>query len=63
MKRTVWRHFRSERTTPQEYSALAKQLCPNIKVDFVAKSDIDKQTAFLDAKWERVMANAQNSLC
>ena len=52
MKRVVWRHIRSERshiTTPQEYSALAKQLCPNTQAEFVAKSEIDQQSAFLDA--------------
>ena len=59
MKRAVWRHIwleRSHITTPREYSALAKQLCPNIQVKFVAKSEIDQQSAFLDAKWEGVMA-------
>ena len=62
MKRAVWRHIWSERshiTTPQEYSALAKQLCPNTQVEFVAKSEIDQQSAFLDAKWEGVMAVPQ----
>ena len=62
MKRAVWRHIRLERshiTTLQEYSALAKQLCPNIQVEFVAKSEIDQQSAFLDAKWEGVMAVPQ----
>ena len=46
-------------TTQQEYLALAKQLCPNIQVEFVAKSEIDQQFAFLDAKWEGVMAVSQ----
>lgn len=58
VKRAVWRQIRSGRshiTTPQEYSGLAQQLCPNIQVEFVAKSEIDKQSAFLDAKWEGVM--------
>ena len=62
VKRAIWRHIRSERshiTTPQEYSALAKQLCPNIQVEFVAKSEIDQQFAFLGAKWEGVMAVPQ----
>ena len=59
MKRTVWRLVRSERshvTTPHDYAALAKQLCSNIQIEFVAKSEIDQQFAFLDAKWEGVMA-------
>ena len=62
IKRAVWRHIRSERshiTTPQEYSTLAKQLCLNIQVEFVAKSEIDQQSTFLDAKWEGVMALPQ----
>ena len=36
VKRAVWRHIRSQRshnTTQQEYSAIAKQLCPNIKLN------------------------------
>ena len=59
MKRAVWRHIRSERspvTTPQEYSALAKQLCSNVQVEYIAKSVIDPQSAFLDVIWEGVMA-------
>ena len=59
MKRAVWRNIRSERshvTTPQEYSALAKQLCSNFQVEFIAKSVIDQQSSFLDAIWEGVMA-------
>ena len=59
VKRAVWRNIRSERshvTTPQEYSALAKQLCSNVQVEFIAKSVIDQQSAFLDAIWEGVMA-------
>ena len=62
VKRAVWRHIRSERshiTTPQVYSALAKQLCPSTQVEFVAKSEIYQQSAFLDAKWEGVMAVPQ----
>ena len=45
--------------TPQEYSALAKQLCPYVEVQFVAKSEIDQQCTFLDTKWEQVMAVPQ----
>ena len=45
--------------TPQEYSALAKRLCPNIEVEFIANREIDQQSAFLDAKWEEVMAVPQ----
>ena len=55
IKRAVWQHIRSEKshiTTPQEYSALAKQLCPNIHVEFVAKNDINQQFTFLDTKWK-----------
>ena len=40
VKRTVWRHIRSERchvTTPHDYAALAKQLCSNVQIEFVAK--------------------------
>ena len=62
MKWAIWRHIQSERshiTTLQEYSALAKQICPNIEVGFIAKSEIDQQSAFLDAKWEGVMALPQ----
>ena len=53
MKRTVWRHIRPERshvTTPHDYAALAKQLCSNGQIEFVAKSEIDQQFTFLDAK-------------
>ena len=59
VKRTVWRHIRSERshvTIPHDYAALAKQLSSNVQIEFVAKSEIDQQFAFLDAKWEGVMA-------
>ena len=62
MKRTVWRHIRSERshvTTPHDYAALAKQMCSNVQIKFVAKSEIDQQFAFLDAKLEGVMAVPQ----
>ena len=62
VKRTVWRHIRSERshvTTPHDYAALAKQLSSNVQIEFVAKSEIDQQFAFLDAKWEGVMAVPQ----
>ena len=62
MKRAIWRHIRSERchiTNPHEYSVLAKQLCPNVQVEFVSKSEIDQQSPFLDAKWEGVMAVPQ----
>ena len=62
VKRSVWRHIRSEIshiTTLQKYSALTKQLCPSIQVEFIAKSEIDQQSAFLDAKWEGVMAVLQ----
>ena len=53
VKRTVWRLIRSERshvTTPHDYAALAKQLCSNVQIEFVSKSEIDQQFAFLDAK-------------
>lgn len=59
VKRTVWRYIRSEKchvTTPQDYAALAKQLCSNVQIEFIAKSEIDQQSAFLDVKWEGVMA-------
>ena len=62
MKRIVWRHIQSERshvTTPHDYAALAKQLCSNVQIEFVAKSEIDQHFAFLDAKWEGVMAVPQ----
>ena len=62
VKRTVWRLIRSERshvTTPHDYAALAKQLCSNVQIEFVSKSEIDQQFAFLDAKWEGVMAVPQ----
>ena len=62
MKRTVWRHIWSERshvTTPHDYAALVKQLCSNVQIEFVAKSEINQQFAFLDAKWEGVMAVPQ----
>ena len=39
-----------------DYAALAKQLCSNVQIEFVAKSEIDQQLAFVDAKWEGVMA-------
>ena len=42
-----------------DYAALAKQLCSNVEIEFVAKSEIDQQFAFLDAKWEGVMAVPQ----
>jgi len=59
VKRTISKNIRFEKnqvTTAQEYAVLAKQLCPNIQVDFVSKSDIDHQLGFLDIKWEEVMA-------
>ena len=62
VKRTVLRHIRSERshvTTSHNYAALAKQQCSNVQIEFVAKSEIDQQFAFLDAKWEGVMAVPQ----
>ena len=62
VKRAVWRHIRSEKshiTSPQEYSVLAKQLCPNIQVEYVTKSEIEQQFTFLDTKWEGVMAVPQ----
>ena len=40
-------------------AALAKQLCSNVQIEFVAKSEIDQQFAFLDAKWEGVIAVLQ----
>ena len=55
-------HIRSERshvTNPHDYAALAKQLCSNVQIEIVAKSEIDQQFAFLDAKWEGVMAVPQ----
>ena len=57
VKRTVWQHIQSEKshiTTLQEYSALAKQLCPNIQVEYVTKSEIDQQFTFLNIKREGV---------
>ena len=66
MKRAVWRYIRSERshiTTPQEYSALAKQLCPNTQAEFVAKSEIDQQSAFLDAVMGRGDGSPPNTHC
>ena len=59
LKRAVWRNIRAEKnhiTSPQEYATLAKELCPNVTVEYIPKSDIDKESAFLDAKWERVVA-------
>lgn len=59
VKRVVWRHIQSEKShinTPHEYAMLAKNLCPNIEVKFIPKSDVDMQTAFLDARWDGVMA-------
>ena len=53
VKRTVWRHVRSEGchiTTPQEYADQAKKLCPNIQVEFIAKDEIDRHAPFLDTK-------------
>ena len=44
VKRAVWRHIQSHVTTSQEYSALAKHLCPNIEVEFIAN---DQQRAIL----------------
>ena len=62
MKRTVWRHIRSERNhviTPHDYATCTEQLCSNVQIEFVAKIEIDQQFAFLDAKWEGVMAVPQ----
>ena len=58
VKRTVWRHVRSEGchiTTPQEYADKAKKLCPNIQVEFIAKDEIHRHAPFLDTKWKGVM--------
>ena len=50
VKRTVWRHIRSERshiTTPHDYAALAKQLCSNVQIEFVAKVRLINYLHFL----------------
>jgi len=41
VKRTLWKNIQPEKTTAQEYAALAKQLCTNIKIDFISKNVID----------------------
>ena len=40
----------------KEYAELAKQLCPNIQINFISKYLIDKQPGFLNTKWEGVLA-------
>ena len=50
MKRTVWRHIQSERshvTTLHDYAALAKQLCSNVQIEFVAKVRLINNLHFL----------------
>jgi len=59
VKRTVWRNVRCEKNhilNAKEYAELAKQLCPNIQIDFISKNLIDEQSGFLNAKWEGVLA-------
>lgn len=65
VKRAVWRHILSERihiTTMQEYSALTKQLCPNIQVEFVAKSEIDQRSACQMKRGGGSIPDTQSSL-
>ena len=59
LKRAVWRHVKAERahvTNPSQYADLGKQLCPNIRIEFVSKEDIAQYTSFLDEKWENTKA-------
>jgi len=59
VKRTVWRNVQCENnhiSNAKEYAELAKQLCPNIQINFISKNLIDEQSGFLNAKWEGVLA-------
>ena len=40
----------------KEYAELAKQLCPNIQIDFISKNLVSEQSGFLNTKWEGVLA-------
>ena len=59
LKRAVWRHVKAERAhvmNPSQHADLGKQLCPNIRIEFVSKEDIAQYTSFLDEKWENTKA-------
>lgn len=59
VKRAVWRHVKAEKshvTDPQQYAALARQLCPKVRIEYIPKEEIAKHTSFLDKKWENMKA-------
>ena len=59
VKRSVWRHIRSGQahiTTAEQYTSVAKERNPKVLIHFIPKSSIDKMNAFLDARWEGVVA-------
>ena len=41
VKRTVWRHIKTDITSAQEYATLAKELCQNIIVQYIPRSGIE----------------------
>ncbi len=59
VKRAVWRYVKAEQshvTDPQQYAALARQLCPKVRIEYIPKEEIAKHTSFLDKKWETTKA-------
>jgi len=49
VKRTVWSNVQCKKnhiSKAKEYAELAKQLCPNIQIDFISKYLIDEQSGF-----------------
>ena len=61
VKRSVWRHRSGQAHIPtaEQYTSVAKERNPNVLIHFIPKSSIDKMNAFLDAKWEGVVAVPQ----
>lgn len=58
MKRAVWRHVRSEQvhiSTPEEYAQVAKERCPNIRIEYVPRESIQLVASFLEAKLDNVI--------
>ena len=58
VKRAVWRHVRSHQahvSTPEQYSEVATQRCPNVHIKYIPKEQIDSLRGFLDKKWENVV--------
>ncbi len=59
VKRAVWRYVKAEQshvTDLQQYAALARQLCPKVRIEYIPKEEIAKHTSFPDKKWETTKA-------